>query len=288
MSKSHRCIFCLKENEQFSTVEHIVPQSLGNTDDILLDAVCDKCQNYFGKEIERYTLSQTPFGFWRTMSDTKTKKGEKPFFNFSQVKDKCGRLDDFHQLTDNSVVIHPADGESIIECAIFDKDIRCKILSGEKTHFDLVITPKMLVYIGRFLGKIALEYLCKELGNRVFDCQFNELRNYVRHGTTNSIWPVILGVLDENLLTYKKINEIEETHTLYAYSLYEDVCGGFYLFNFDIGTERYSLVLNCKFPAGIAFSKQLLAVLCKGTKELPKILFYNIQDDSKGQQGGFS
>lgn len=44
------------------------------TDDILEGCVCDKCQNYLGKEIENYILAKTPFGFWRTIAGTVNKK----------------------------------------------------------------------------------------------------------------------------------------------------------------------------------------------------------------------
>ncbi len=50
-------IFCLEVSDNFNTIEHIVSESLGNTDDILEKAVCDKCQNYFGREIENYILA---------------------------------------------------------------------------------------------------------------------------------------------------------------------------------------------------------------------------------------
>lgn len=58
MNNHLRCIFCLNEGDIFHNIEHIVPESMGNTDDILNDSVCDKCQNYFGKKLNiLYCLS---------------------------------------------------------------------------------------------------------------------------------------------------------------------------------------------------------------------------------------
>ena len=45
----NKCIFCKESGDIFHTIEHIVPESLGNTEDILHKGVCDKCQNYFGR-----------------------------------------------------------------------------------------------------------------------------------------------------------------------------------------------------------------------------------------------
>ena len=273
----HKCIFCLEESDGFNTVEHIVPESLGNIDDILTNAVCDKCQNYLGTEIENFVLSKTPFGFWRTISGTKTKKGKNPFFDPSQAVSKRGKIDNYHPLTDNNITMHPADNESIIEVTTDNDKIRQEIFSGERTNIKVVLTPKMLIYMGRFLGKIALEYWYKAFNYDVFDERFNGLRNYIRYGSVNEVWPVMLGQLTENTLTYKAISKFEEGRTLYAYSFYKDNKANLILFNFDIGCERYSIILNCKYPNGSDFTDYFLSALCNGTMGLPTILHYSLK-----------
>ena len=49
------CLYC-KAEESFTTVEHVIPESLGNDDLLLKGDVCDVCQAYFGKEVKRYVL----------------------------------------------------------------------------------------------------------------------------------------------------------------------------------------------------------------------------------------
>ncbi len=274
MSGFHKCIFCLNESGEFNTVEHIVSEALGNTEDILYNAVCDKCQNYLGKEVESFVLSKTPFGFWKTISGTKNKKGKAPFFDPSQSELTYGKIINYHSFTDNNIVIHPVDNESIIAVDINDEEQLKKIMKDKKTSFNVVLTPKMLIYMGRFIGKIALEYWCKAFGDDVFDVKFDELRNYIRYGTNNSTWPILRGQLIDNLQTYKVMNEFEEVRTLYAYSFYEDA--GLIVFNFDIGCERYGIIINSKFPEGSAFTYNFLSMICNGTKGLPDVLFYNI------------
>lgn len=276
MSGFHKCIFCLNESNEFNTVEHIVPESLGNTEDVLSNAVCDKCQNYFGKEVENFVLSKTPFGFWKTISGIKNKKGKTPFFDPSQSELTNGKIENYHSFTDNNILIHPLDNESIIAVDTNDEEMFKKIMKDKKNNFNVVLMPKILIYMGRFIGKIALEYWCKAFGDDVFSEKFDELRNYIRNGTTNSIWPILRGQLKNNLLHYKAINEFEEECTLYAYSFHKDNEYGLIIFNFDIGCERYSIILNSKFPEESIFTENFLSMFCKGTKTLPDVLFYNI------------
>ncbi len=272
----YKCIFCLEESENFNTVEHIIPESLGNTDDILCNALCDKCQNYFGKELENFVLSKTPFAFWRTIYGTKSKKGKDPFFDMSLSKKDKGAISNYHPFSDSNIVIRPTsfNDEFIIAADICDREILEQIRNGQKQEFNLLLTPKMLIYIGRFLGKVALEYWHKAFGEDVFNIKFNELRRYVRYGTKNKIWPVLRADLNENLLKFRAINEIEEERTLYAYTFYEDVQSKAIVFCFDIGSERYSLILNHKYPDGSIFTEQLLSRICNQTTGLPDILYY--------------
>ncbi len=118
-----KCIFCLREGDVFHTIEHIIPESLGNTTDILDGAICDQCQNYFGKEIENYILSKTPFGFWRTIAGTKNKKGKIPSYNPTQNSKGGGKLSDFHSATDSGFVIHPVDTESVVEIEFENREL---------------------------------------------------------------------------------------------------------------------------------------------------------------------
>ena len=83
-----KCIFC-SEKGPYNTVEHIIPESLGNDDTLLANCVCDKCQDYFGREIENFVLNKTSFAFWRVWYGIKSKKRNLPSINFSLPKKKC-------------------------------------------------------------------------------------------------------------------------------------------------------------------------------------------------------
>lgn len=48
-----RCIFCKQNSEGSRSVEHIIPESIGNTRHILpRGTVCDRCNNYFSRKVE--------------------------------------------------------------------------------------------------------------------------------------------------------------------------------------------------------------------------------------------
>jgi hypothetical protein len=55
------CIFCDCNSNDTKTIEHIIPQSLGNVNITLPKGkVCNKCNNYFGRKIEQLLL-EIPF-----------------------------------------------------------------------------------------------------------------------------------------------------------------------------------------------------------------------------------
>ncbi|MFD5780037.1 HNH endonuclease [Streptomyces sp. NPDC126933] len=48
------CIFCKRDAKGSRSVEHVVPESLGNTTMILpAGTVCDACNNYFAVKVEK-------------------------------------------------------------------------------------------------------------------------------------------------------------------------------------------------------------------------------------------
>lgn len=278
MDNYHKCIFCLEESTNFNTVEHIIPESLGNTDDILFNAVCDKCQNYLGKEIEKFVLSNSQFAFWRTMYGIPSKHGKAPFYDISLDNKISGKISNFHELSDRNVILHPthANYENIVEVEIEEEDLLKKILSGEKSSFNVVMTPKILIYTGRFLGKIVLEYIYFFNGSKAFESKYDELRRYVRYGTTNCIWPIFRCNLRESLLSRVKENNDNQSKGLYCCSYYIIEPMGTEVFVMDIGSERYSMIINEKYPDMSKVSEELNSILTKGAIGQPNVLYYPV------------
>jgi len=101
----YKCIFCDNDNRNnFSSVEHIIPESMGNNTYILAKGwVCDKCNNTFSL-FEKIVQEKTIFGLQRCIDGNTTKKGkptkaklystewtsnpEKPGTTFLEIKNK--------------------------------------------------------------------------------------------------------------------------------------------------------------------------------------------------------
>ena len=71
------CIFCHKDSSSSKSIEHIIPESLGNEHHILpAGYVCDECNHYFAIKIEKELLTQPYFVSMRFRNEILTKKGK--------------------------------------------------------------------------------------------------------------------------------------------------------------------------------------------------------------------
>lgn len=71
------CIFCHKDSSTSKSIEHIIPESLGNKDYFLPSGyVCDECNHYFAIKVEKELLSQPYFVSMRSRNGILTKKGK--------------------------------------------------------------------------------------------------------------------------------------------------------------------------------------------------------------------
>jgi hypothetical protein len=62
-----KCIYCKTEREDFTGVEHVIPQSFGRfgTETPTLKAVCDECNAFFAKELDLRLARETLEGITR-------------------------------------------------------------------------------------------------------------------------------------------------------------------------------------------------------------------------------
>lgn len=183
------CLFC-KSDGPYSTVEHIIPESLGNKHLLLREQVYDKCQGYFGKEIEQYVLRRSPLGFWRVHAGVPTKHGKPPKYSFGQPTRDKGIFPDRSPSNDDSLELFiDEDGDRRFH--IKDDRKLDRLESGETTTFRLTLTPKMLHMMGRMLGKIGLEMLARDHPDVARSTRFDAIRQFARFGQpTGFLWPL--------------------------------------------------------------------------------------------------
>lgn len=179
------CIFCHKDSSSSKSVEHIIPESLGNKYYYLTKGcVCDECNHYFAIKIEKSLLSQPYFVSLRHRNEILTKKGklvrQKMFFpealKFTEVT---------MQTTDKGIV-----------CS-FDNEELYKTIKEKGIHTMLgpyIPEPEYPNNIvSRFLAKCAYEYFLYTIGEDKYDICVEELlgkendilrdlREYARYG----------------------------------------------------------------------------------------------------------
>ena len=239
------CIFCF-EKGPYNTVEHIIPESLGNDDILLHEGICDKCQGYFGREIEKFLLDKTPFAFWRVWYGIKSKEGNLPSKDFSLPKKNKGRIPFISKYHDQKVGF-TAHKDGSMSVDLKDSEMIKNIKDGTKKNFTFNLSPKHLILIGRFLGKMAIELLAHKDRVISLDTEFDSLRKYVRYGITKSIWPILNGQLIDRLDLCKNTeNKNYESRTIYSYSIIEIY--NHFIFIFYIGWDRWGIILNNQFP----------------------------------------
>src|SRR4030042_2163802 len=87
-----RCIFCKKDSTGSRSVEHIIPESLGNTEHTLpRGSVCDACNQYFASKVEKPVLGSGVFRFLRSKMNVPSKKGKIP----AETETDCLELPDY-------------------------------------------------------------------------------------------------------------------------------------------------------------------------------------------------
>jgi hypothetical protein len=185
-----RCIFCKKNSSNSKSVEHIIPESLGNIDHCLpIGIVCDTCNNYFGTKIEGPLLETPYFKNLRGRQSVPNKRGKCPPIN--------GFL--FGANIDIALYSYKQGGLSIEAYHEKENSRLIKFLL-DRNHEKFIIPHSFpqpdKVLLSRFLAKVSLEVLAHRLHphngweDQVIDHpELDPLRNYARYGHGVEYWP---------------------------------------------------------------------------------------------------
>lgn len=180
-----RCIFCKQDSFGSKSVEHIVPESLGNKSHVLpAGIVCDKCNQYFALKIEKILLEQEFFKNLRHRNAIESKRGRIPSGKVIVPKTYSeGEI--FLSKRHMSVVSVDPLSAQLIAYGLVNHLIIPYVQQPEKSN----------KHIARFLGKVALESFAQRLlvneewlNLWINDSQFDLLRNYVRYNLDVNKW----------------------------------------------------------------------------------------------------
>lgn len=184
------CIFCKVDSTGSCSVEHIIPESLGNTDHVLPPGVvCDRCNAYFSIKIEKPLLETPYFRDKCYRGRIRNKQGNPP------------RVQGIHLQGLAPVYLIPdMDGNGGSICASREKDeTRLAETIRELTQFTIVVpvpTEPDQQLLSRFLAKIAIESLAlkfSDMAGGIHEVEekseLDPLREYARKGAQGSSWP---------------------------------------------------------------------------------------------------
>lgn len=200
-----RCLFCSSERGPFESVEHPIPESMGNDDTVVPKGfVCDACNQYFGSKIERQIMASPPFNVERVKASIKTKK-----HGYSKYVD-----DDLlllsHGFWDHTI------------CAMSPERYNSIFYDNQGVLW-VRTPPNYIILLVRFLIKMGLELLVLSDTLDVYSKAFDQARRCARFGEGAISWEVAYGRFNkkDNLVISKRVDEHGplETRRLYEYEM---------------------------------------------------------------------
>jgi hypothetical protein len=250
-----KCIFCKENSENSKSIEHIIPESLGNKKAILEKGiVCDSCNNYFARKIEKNFL-QTPFyKSLRSRYGIESKKGKIPLdigylpITGSEIEIELNGVFDPNDTTLRFVVPKNSDFE--------------KLQNGEikEIYIPVSIELEKSLIVSRFLAKVGIEIIAynfwesaKDVSYIISEDLYNPLRNYARYGVGVKFWDYyqrrIYGEIEEGGLRQKmyefQIWTTEDNENALGLHLTLVLYGMEFTINlFEPSIERYKVWLN--------------------------------------------
>lgn len=180
-----QCLFCKQNLSDSRSFEHIIPESLGNRKYTLPPGVvCDKCNNYFSRKVEKPFLESAAILQLRFHQEIPSKRGNIPSIH--------GIL-----TPKFPTIVHRDPNKYFIGIAQVEPEALKQImrLPKEMLIFPPGPPPSNLI-ISRFLAKVALEAMAlslvafpEGLKYLVNEIQLDPIRNHARRGETPD-WPI--------------------------------------------------------------------------------------------------
>jgi hypothetical protein len=176
-----RCIFCKCQSSSSTSGEHIIPESFGNKEHTLRPGVvCDKCNNYIARKVEKPLLDSPYFKEQRFKMSILSKRNKIPTISGIHLQSR----------TLIELMKRPDEDGTSIGAALGQDESRWIKSVTEQKHGTLIIpvaSPPDDYAISRFLAKVGLESLASRLvdvegglDEIVDKPELDALRSYVR------------------------------------------------------------------------------------------------------------
>jgi hypothetical protein len=164
------CLFCLKTDGGFRSIEHPIPESLGNTELVLPNGVvCDRCNHGPLATLDQRLTDLMPLKMRRTSLGIENKRGNVPVTVFEDTR--------LELVEGRPTLTGPAPGSWQLE-QVDPRDPRWSVgtanLKGGRP-----LRGQYAAQISRALLKIGFEAAWPQLGERLMEQDFDELRTLI-------------------------------------------------------------------------------------------------------------
>lgn len=181
-----QCIFCKQNSSDSRSLEHIIPESLGNRKYTLPPrVVCDKCNNYFSRKVEKPFLELEAVLKLRFHQEIPSKRGNVPSLQGILAPNFPSIVHRFPKSCFTAVM--QVEPEAIKHIMRLNKGLLIFPAGGP---------PPSNLILSRFLAKVALEAMAHRLiaypeGLKylVNETQLDPIRNHARRGEISN-WPI--------------------------------------------------------------------------------------------------
>ena len=180
-----RCVYCKLPSDGGRSVEHVIPESLGNETIVLpRGVVCDGCNNHFARKVEAPFLNAPLVQMLRHGQMLPSKKGRVPPMGVFSPQLGDGEIRRYRNGEPPTLAFDPSE--------MLDRSVRMR----EPFVTCSAMIPPTRVETSRFLAKVAIGCVAHRLlsGGRdidilVRDPGLDRIRDHARRGTDPD-WPV--------------------------------------------------------------------------------------------------
>lgn len=233
--RARGCLICRRSDGGFSSVEHILPESIGNTEKMLpAGVVCDRCNHGPLSQIDRALGGFLPIEMMRTWHGIPAKSGSLPAFKFDNGTMETRAPGHVHLLLDSAR----------------DQPPRPPAPPG-RTSFSFSArrmkdtTPRRLRDVQRALLKMVIEFAWIDLGEaEALSGKFDHIRDKVL-GASHAgylVFPKEVKTREDVEIQYEERKRVEDGRPMFG------VAGSFW--GFQIFTDSLFEKPTMKIPPG--------------------------------------
>jgi HNH endonuclease len=207
--RARGCLICRQGDGGFSSVEHILPESIGNTEKILpVGVVCDRCNHGPLSQIDRALGGFLPIEMMRTWHGIPAKDGRLPAFTFDNGTMETRAPGHVHLLLDSSR----------------DQPARPPAGSG-KSGFSFSAkrmkdtTPRRLRDVQRALLKTVIEFAWLDMGEaEALSNKFDHVREKILGAKHEGylVFPERVKVSEEIEIQYVERERVKDGHPVFG------------------------------------------------------------------------